>query len=95
MSNDFNKLLLQTLERIDDRLNRIDDRFDRIDNRLDRMDAKIETKADKSDVDALREEVHSHGQRLDRIETGIKTLQWTMTAGLALMGIILAFMRAC
>lgn len=95
MSNDFNKLLLQTLEQINIRLDRIDDRFDRIDNRFDRMDAKIETKADKSDVDALREEARSHGQRLDRIETGIKTLQWTMTAGLALMGIILAFIRAC
>ncbi len=63
---------------------------------------KLDQKADKSDVtdvksdvNALRDDVRSQGQRLDRIETGIKTLQWTMTAGLAVLGIILAFMRAC
>ena len=56
---------------------------------------KLEQKADKADVNALHDEVRSHGQRLDRIETGIKTLQWTMTAGLAVLGIILAFIRSC
>ena len=55
----------------------------------------LDQKADKADVNELRDEVRTHGQRLDRIETGIKTLQWTMTAGLAVLGIILAFMRAC
>lgn len=62
---------------------------------LKSVSEKLDQKADKSDVNALRDEVRSHGQRLDRIETGIKTLQWTMTAGLAVLGIILAFMRAC
>ena len=69
---------------------------------LKSVSEKLDQKADKSDVDdvksdvkALREDVRSHGQRLDRIETGIKTLQWTMTAGLAVLGIILAFMRSC
>ena len=56
---------------------------------------KLDQKADKADVNALRDEVRSQGQRLDRIETGIRTLQWTMTAGLAVMGIILAFVKAC
>ncbi len=55
----------------------------------------LDQKADKTDVNILRDEVRAHGQRLDRIETGIKTLQWTMTAGLAVLGIILAFIRAC
>ena len=59
---------------------------------------KLDQKADKADVNTLKEdvntlsdEVRSQSQRLDRIETGIKTLQWTMTAGLAILGIILAF----
>ena len=47
------------------------------------------------DVNTLGDEVRSQAQRLDRIETGIKTLQWTMTAGLAILGIILAFVRSC
>ena len=55
----------------------------------------LDQKADKADVNILRDEVRAHGQRLDRIETGIKTLQWTMTAGLAVLGIILAFVRSC
>ena len=55
----------------------------------------LDQKVDKADFNMLRDEVRTHGQRLDRIETGIKTLQWTMTAGLAVLGIILAFMRAC
>ena len=62
---------------------------------LKSVSEKLDQKADKSDVNALRDEVRYHGQRLDRIETGIKTLQWTMTAGLAVLGIILAFVRAC
>ncbi|MDE0009698.1 MAG: hypothetical protein OXU36_01055 [Candidatus Poribacteria bacterium] len=69
----------------------------------------IEQKADKSDVEALRadgkalradltelrEEGHARGQRLDRIEAGIKTLQWTMTASVAVIGLALAFFKAC
>ena len=57
--------------------------------------AILDQKADKADVNILRDEVRAHGQRLDRIETGIRTLQWTMTAGLAVLGIILAFVRSC
>ncbi|MDE0014656.1 MAG: hypothetical protein OXU51_00600 [Candidatus Poribacteria bacterium] len=56
---------------------------------------KLDQKADKTDVNTLSDEVRSQAQRLDRIETGIKTLQWTMTAGLAILGIILAFVRSC
>ena len=60
-----------------------------------RGEVKADVKEVKADVSALRGEVRSHGQRLDRIETGIRTLQWTMTAGIAVLGIILAFMRSC
>ena len=55
---------------------------------------KLDQKADKTDVNALRDEVRNQAQRLDRIETGIKTLQWTTTAGLAVLGIIFAFARS-
>lgn len=69
-----------------------------LDQKADKSDVeavKSDVEAVKSDVSTLHDEVRSHGQHLDRIETGIKTLQWTMTAGLAVLGIILAFMRSC
>ena len=59
------------------------------------LSAKLDQKTDKSDFQALTEEVHANGQRLDRIEAGIKTLQWTMTAGIAVMGLALALFKAC
>ena len=62
---------------------------------------KLDLKADKTDVNALKTEINdlrddlrSQGRRIDRIETGIKTLQWTMTAGLAVLGIIIALVKA-
>jgi len=108
MSNHFNDLLLQTLKDVGIRLERLEGRVDHVINeKADKTDVKdvrtelksvaekLDTKADKTDVNALRDEVRSQAQRLDRIETGIKTLQWTMTAGLAALGIILAFVRSC
>ena len=61
-------------------------------------DVRTELKADvnsvKSELNEIRDELRSQGQRINRIETGIRTLQWTMTAGLAVLGIILAFIKA-
>ena len=37
----------------------------------------------------------SQGERLDRIEGGIKTLQWVLGVEIALVGIIVAFLKAC
>ena len=95
----FNDLLLQTLKEVGLRLDRVEGRLERVDDRLDRV---IEQKADKADLDVLRvemraqgERLDSQGQRLDRIEAGIRTLQWTMSAGLAVMGVIFAFLKAC
>ena len=70
-------------ERLDRDVNALGDEIRSQSERLDR------------DVNTLGDEVRSQAQRLDRIETGIKTLQWTMTAGLAILGIILAFVRSC
>ena len=93
---------LERLEgRVDHVINEKADKTDVQDLKTDIKDVKadikdiLNQKADKADVNILRDEVRAHGQRLDRIETGIKTLQWTMTAGLAVLGIILAFVRAC
>ncbi|RKU17314.1 hypothetical protein C6503_11105 [Candidatus Poribacteria bacterium] len=108
MSNNFNELLLQTLKDVGIRLERLEGRVDHVINeKADKTDVKevkadlksviekLDQKADKADVNTLRDEVRSQGQRLDRIEMGIKTLQWTMTAGIAVLGIILAFVRSC
>ena len=90
MSDQFNQLLLQTLKEVGVRLERLEGRVDHV----------INEKADKTDVsdvksrlNKLQEELNSQGRRIDRIETGIRTLQWTMTAGLAVLGIILAFIK--
>ena len=101
MANHFNDLLLETLKEIRVRLDRLEGRADRlIEQKADKSDVaaiaeKLDQKADKSDVAVLSEAVHSHGQRLDRIEAGIKTLQWTMTAGIAVIGLVLALFKAC
>ena len=106
---DIKAYLKSVGEKLDQKADKADLKFviEKLDQKADKADLKfaiekLDQKADKadvnavkSDVNALRDEVRSHGQRLDRIETGIKTLQWTMTAGLAVLGIILAFMRAC
>ena len=101
-NNNFNELLLHTLKQLGIRLDRVDDRLDRMDDRLDRMDAKLDRKADKEDLkhleekfDATNEAVKSQGERLDRIEGGIKTLQWGLGVEIALVGIIVAFLKAC
>ena len=101
-NNNFNELLLHTLKQLGIRLDRVDDRLDRVDDRLDRMDAKLDRKADKEDLkhleeklDATNEAVKSQGERLERIEGGIKTLQWVLGVEIALVGVIVAFLKAC
>ena len=101
-NNNFNELLLHTLKQLGIRLDRVDDRLDRVDDRLDRVDAKLDRKVDKEDLkhleeklDATNEAVKSQGERLDRIEGGIKTLQWVLGVEIALVGIIVAFLKAC
>ena len=81
------------IEKLDQKADKED--LKSVSEKLDQKADKSDVKDVKSDVNALRDEVRSQGQRLDRIEMGIKTLQWTMTAGLAVLGIILAFMRSC
>ena len=99
MANHFNELLLQTLKEVGIRLERLEGRVDHVINeksdKADVKDVKADVKDVKENLTALREEVRSNGQRLDRIETGIRTLQWTMTASIAVMGIIVAFLKAC
>lgn len=63
---------------------------EKLDQKADKADVKAVEIELKADVSTLRDEVISQGQRLDRIETGIRTLQWKMTAGLAVLGIILS-----
>ena len=98
--NDLKAELKSVAEKLDQKADKADlksvsEKLDQKADKSDVKDVKSDVKDVRSDVSALRDEVRSQGQRLDRIETGIKTLQWTMTAGLAVLGIILAFMRAC
>ena len=96
------------LERVDDRLDRIlEQKSDKSDlavtnKRLDAIESKLDQKADKSDVDEIKEklnvlqsDVREQGQRFDRIEGGIGTLKWVIGAEVALIGVILALLRAC
>ena len=74
--------------------------------KLDALSTKIDTKADKADLDATNEKLDTLGRRLDgkidalghrieRIEGGIGTLKWVIGAEVAVIGVILAFIRAC
>ncbi len=94
-NNNFNELLLHTLKQLGIRLDRIDGRLDRVDAKLDRKVDKEDLKHLEEKLDATNEAVKSQGERLDRIEGGIKTLQWVLGVEIALVGIIVAFLKAC
>ena len=94
-NNNFNELLPHTLKQLGIRLDRIDDRLDRVDAKLDRKVDKEDLKHLEEKLDATNEAVKSQGERLDRIEGGIKTLQWVLGVEIALVGIIVAFLKAC
>ena len=98
MSDQFNQLLLQTLKEVGVRLERLEGRVDHVINekadKSDISDVKLDVSSVKSQLNGLQEEMRSLGRRVDRIETGIRTLQWTLTAGLAVLGVILALIKA-
>ena len=80
-------------------MDRLDGRMDRLDGRMDRL---IETKADQSALDATNEkldalsgDVKDIGRRMDRLEAGIGTLKWIIGAEVAVIGVVLAFIKAC
>ena len=85
MANHFNDLLLQTLKQINVRLDRLDGRMDRL----------MDEKADKIDLDTTNKKVDDLGRRLERIEAGIGTLKWIIGAEVAVIGVVLAFIKAC
>ena len=85
MANHFNDLLLQTLKQINVRLDRLDGRMDRL----------MDEKADKIDLDTTNKKVDDLGRRLERIEVGIGTLKWIIGAEVAVIGVVLAFIKAC
>ena len=64
-----------------------------VNKKLDLKAGKTDVNDVKADVNGLQDDLRSNGLCLDRIETRIRTLQWTMTAGFAALGIILAFMK--
>ena len=64
--------------------------------------AKLDQKADKEDVKRLEEKLDvtnevlkTQGERLDRIEGSIRTSQWVLGVEIVLVGVIVAFLRAC
>ncbi len=98
MSDHTNKFLIKTLKEVCDRLGRLEERVDHVINekadKTDVSDVKLDVSSVKSQLNGLQEELSSRGCSIDRIETGIRTLQWTLTAGLAVLGVILAFIKA-
>ena len=67
---------------------------------LDITNQKVDTLAEKVNtltekVDTLGTQATDFGQRLDRIEGGISTLKWVVGAEVAVIGVILAFIKAC
>ena len=79
-------------EKLDQKSDKAD--LDSLRDEVRSIHEKLDQKSDKADLDSLRDEVRSNGQRLDRLEAGIKTLQWMTTAGLAVLGVLIALLKA-
>ena len=69
---------------------KIDDLREDMRSQVQHLDENI-----NSQVQRLDEDIRSQGQRLDRIEAGIGTLKWIIGVEVAVIGVILAFIRAC
>ncbi|MYC75176.1 hypothetical protein F4X10_05300 [Candidatus Poribacteria bacterium] len=69
--------------------------LDATNEKLDALSAKLDTKADKADLDTLNGKIDNLGHRVERIEAGIGTLKWVIGAEVAVIGVILAFIKAC
>ena len=101
MANHFNDLLLQTLKQINVRLDRLDGRIEQKADKSDldainkKLDGVIETKADKTDLDVTNKKLDDLGHRVERIEAGIGTLKWVIGVEVAVIGVVLAFIKAC
>ena len=80
-------------EKLDTKADKAD--LDALGEKVDALSAKLDTKADKADLDALGEKVDGLGVRIDRIEGGIGTLKWFIGAEVAVIGVILAFIKGC
>ena len=70
--------------------------------KLDSLAEKLDTKADKSDLDVTNTKLDSLGEkfdglayRIERIEAGIGTLRWVVGVEVAVIGVVLAFIKAC
>ena len=94
------------LDRLDGRMDRLNGRMDRlIDVKVDKTDLTRPTKSwialAKSltqkpiDIDVTNGKVDDLGRRIERIEAGIGTLKWIIGAEVAVIGVILAFIKAC
>ena len=70
------------------------ERFDTLDaktnERFDALDAKTNER-----FDALDAKINNLSQRMDRLDGGIGTLKWIIGAEVAVIGVILAFIKAC
>ena len=93
------------MDRLDGRMDRLmETKADKTDLAAtnEKLDVLMETKADKTDLaatneklDALTGEVKNIGSRMDRLEAGIGTLKWIVGAEVAVIGVVLAFIKAC
>ena len=63
--------------------------------KLDQKAAQFDLDATNQKLDTLITQMTDFGGRLDRIEGGIGTLKWIVGAEVAVIGVILAFIRAC
>ena len=70
---------------------KLDEKADKADVKA--LGAKLDEKADKADVKALRQDLDDVKSRLGQIESEIRTFKWMFGAGLAAMGVLMAFLR--
>ena len=66
----------------------------RLDNKIDDLRHRLDDKIDDLGY-RLDDKIDNLGHRVERIEAGIGTLKWVLGAEVAVIGVILAFIKAC
>lgn len=71
--------------------------LDATNEKLDSLNEKVDTLGEQfgEKLDTLGEQFRHLSSRIDRIAAGIGTLKWVIGAEVAVIGVILAFIKAC
>lgn len=81
MSQEFEEIVIERLDRMDEKFSRIDERFNKIDERFDKMDEKIDNVEAElgQKIDNVKKELTD---RIDGLSENVAVLEYKVTTGL-------------